>query len=880
MRERIVPSGTVTFLFTDIEGSTKLWESHPDLMRTALARHDALMRETIAAANGYIFKTIGDAFCAAFAEPKSALEAAVAAQLALKSENWPELVQIRVRMALHTGAVESRDDDYFGPPVNRVARLLGTASGGQSILSQTTFDLVRDSLPNEVSFINLGSHQLKDLARPEQVFQICHPSLPSSFPALRSLSKHPNNLPKQVTNFIGREKEAACLMGLIEKGRMVTLTGSGGTGKSRLSIHVAANMIEKFPDGAWFVELASLDEPRFVALTVCDALGLKEQVGKSALQALIEHLQEKKLLLILDNCEHLVDECARFASELLQACSEITLLATSRERLGIIGEQTYRVPSLSLPESKADQNASNLAQYESVRLFIDRARLHDNEFEVSNSNAPALASICNRLDGIPMAIELAAARVRSLTLDDINDKLDQRFRLLTGGSRSALPRQQTLRSLIDWSYDLLAYVEQDLLCRLAVFSGGWTLVSAEDVCSGNGIESFEMLDLLTSLYDKSLITLEISDGRTRYGMLETVRQYAHDRLALSPIAIDIKTNHLRHFIKFAKNANKKMLGPDRKFQIEALEREHDNIRAALSWSGEDDHNFDKGLELASLLWKFWFARGHIFEGRDWLQKKLDKPSEDLTVRAEALFGAATLAEIQSEPELALELNLESLDIWKRLGDRWHVAITTNNIGNVYATEGKFDDAESKWKECLKMWRDLESNCELGDQQGLAATLDNLGNIANIRGDSNGAFELYSESLKLRRDSGNISSVGFSLVNLCSLAENFDDEATKLVYAQEVIEIFDELGDPIGICYGLLGMTKKSDPLRSAKIWGAVARLQEEIGLQWPQQDREHFETVMAAARLASGDSSQFDAAYNEGSLLTMRQAIEFVLSSG
>lgn len=879
MHERIVPSGTVTFLFTDIEGSTKLWELHPELMRAALARHDALMRETISASSGYIFKTIGDAFCAAFAEPKSALEAAVATQLALNSETWPELVQIKVRMALHTGAVETRDDDYFGPPVNRVARLLGTASGGQSILSQTTYDLVRDSLPAEVSFLDLGSHQLKDLARPEQVFQICHSSLPSSFPALRSLSKHPNNLPKQVTNFIGREKEAACLMGLIEKGRMVTLTGSGGTGKSRLSIHVAANMIERFPDGVWFVELASLDEPRFVSLTVCDAIGLKEQVGKSALQALIGHLQEKKLLLILDNCEHLVDECARLASELLQACSELTLLATSRERLGITGEQTYRVPSLSLPESKADQNASNLEKCEAVRLFIDRAKLHDTEFEVSNSNATALASICNRLDGIPMAIELAAARVRSLTLDDINDKLDQRFRLLTGGSRSALPRQQTLRSLIDWSYDLLDSVEQDLLCRLAMFSGGWTLVSAEEVCSGNGIESYEMLDLLTSLYDKSLIILEISDGRTRYGMLETVRQYAQDRLAISPLAAEMKANHLQYFIKFAENANKKMLGPDRKLQLEALETEHDNLRAALSWSGENEHDFDKGLLLVSLLWKFWFARGHIFEGRDWLQKKLDKPSVDLPVRAEALFGAATLAEIQSEPELALELNMECLEIWKKLGDRWHVAIATNNIGNVYATEGKFDVAEVKWKECLKTWRDLERNCQLGDQQGLAATLDNLGNIANVRGDSEAAVELYSECLKLRRDSGNISSVGYSLVNLCSLAENFDDEATKLVYAQEVIEIFDELGDPIGVCYGLLGMTKKSDPLRSAKIWGAVSRLQEEIGLQWPQQDREHFEMVMAAARIACGDDAHFDAAYDEGGSLTMRQAIEYVLSS-
>uniref|UniRef100_UPI00286D5E76 ATP-binding protein n=1 Tax=Armatimonas sp. TaxID=1872638 RepID=UPI00286D5E76 len=415
-----IPSGTITLLFTDIEGSTKLWEAHPEAMQTALARHDALLREAIEANNGYVFKTIGDAFCAAFATAPEALATALTAQLALAQEDWPKPITLKVRMALHTGAVESREGDYFGQQLNRVARLLATGHGGQTLLTQAAQELIRDSLPPHTKLRDLGTHQLKDLARPEQVYQLQYPELPESFPALKSLSTHPNNLPQQVTSFIGREKELVEVQERLAPTRLLTLTGAGGSGKSRLSLQAAADLLERFPDGVFLVELAPLADPNLVVSTVASALGIKEVVGKPILATLTEALKTKTLLLLLDNCEHVLDASAKLANALIRSCPGIKILATSREGLGIAGESTYRVPSLSLPDPKQTQTAESLSHFESVQLFIDRALQTQPSFTVTNANAPALASICFRLDGIPLAIELAAARARSLSVEDIN----------------------------------------------------------------------------------------------------------------------------------------------------------------------------------------------------------------------------------------------------------------------------------------------------------------------------------------------------------------------------------------------------------------------------------------------------------------------------
>ena len=481
----VPPSGTVTFLFSDIEGSTALWEQSADSMRPALARHDSLLRQAIEAGGGYVFKTLGDAFCAAFATAPEALAAALSAQIALAGEGWELPTPLLVRMALHTGSAEERDADYFGPPLNRVARLMAAGHGGQVLLSEVTQALVRDALPRDVTLGDLDLHRLKDLGRPERVFQLEHPALPADFPPLRSLDNPalPNNLPQQVTSFIGREKQLAEVKALLDRTRLLTLTGSGGSGKTRLSVQAAADVLDQYEGGVWLVELAALADAALVPQSVADVLGVKEQAGGTARQGLLDWLRPKRLLLILDNCEHLVTACAVLAAEILRLCPRVRLLASSREPLGVVGEQVYRVPSLSLPDPKQPQTVESLSQFEAVRLFIERAQAVQYSFSVTDANAPAVAQICWRLDGIPLALELAAARVRALPVEEINTRLDHRFRLLTGGSRTALPRQQTLRALIDWSYDLLNEEEQTLLARLSVFAGGWTLEAAGGVCA-------------------------------------------------------------------------------------------------------------------------------------------------------------------------------------------------------------------------------------------------------------------------------------------------------------------------------------------------------------------------------------------------------------
>ena len=485
----ILPSGTVTFLFTDIEGSTKLAQQYPEALPRLMARHNEILTQSIQAHEGHVYEVAGDSFCAAFSSAIDAVSAALEAQQSLHNETWSP-APIKVRMGMHTGTVKLNDKNaYMGyATIALTQRIMSAGHGGQVLLSEVTRELVRDSLPRNTELVDLGERRLKDLLRPEHLYQLNTLGLPSKFPPLNTVDVFPNNLPVELTSFIGREKEIAEVKQQLIDHRLVTLTGSGGTGKTRLSLQVAADLLDQFPHGIWFVELAPLTDPELVPQTILSTIGLNEQPGTPPLELLKQYLHEKKSLIVLDNCEHLIEASSKVTDILLNAAPELKILASSRESLGVRGELAYPVPSLSLPDIKHLPLIEQLSQYEAVRLFIDRAALVSPRFDVDKQNAPFIAQICYRLDGIPLAIELAAARVKFMSVEQISKRLDDRFRLLTGGSRTALPRQQTLRALIDWSYDILSEQEQILLRRLSVFADSWTLEAVEDICDGNGIE--------------------------------------------------------------------------------------------------------------------------------------------------------------------------------------------------------------------------------------------------------------------------------------------------------------------------------------------------------------------------------------------------------
>ena len=833
-----LPKGTITFLFTDIESSTRLWEHCPEAMRLALARHDLLLREALEKHHGYVFKTVGDAFCAAFATSSDAVDAALEAHLALQEQEWEETGPLRVRMGLHTGEAEERDNDYFGQTLNRAARLQGVGHGQQTLLSLTTYQLVRDNLPPSVSVVELGSHRLKDLQRPEQVFQLVHPALPSEFPPLKSLDnpKLPNNLPQQLTSFVGREREMAEVRALLSENRLLTLLGIGGTGKSRLSLQVAADMLDGEGDGVWLVELAALTDPALVPQAAAQVLGVPEQPGKTITQCLVEHLKDKQLLLLLDNCEHLIDACARLADTLLKNSPKLRVLATSREPLGIAGEQVYRLSTLSVPQAPERATADNLSQYEAVQLFIERAGAVQPSFTVTNTNAPALAQVCVRLDGIPLALELAAARIRSLSVQEINTRLDSRFRLLTGGSRTALPRQQTLRALIDWSYDLLSPGEKALLCRLSVFSGGWTLEAAEQVCSdpdtegvaeGASIEAWEMLDLLTSLSDKSLVVYQESEGATRYRLLETVRTYALEKLNESGESVLFRQRHLEYYRDLAEHAEPHLAGGRQTVWAERLDFERDNLAAAIEWSLAS--GVEGALRITGALGRFWLMRGSLTEGRSNLVTALDYflSAGRTHWRAKALHWAGVLAGRQGDYTAARVLYEESLAIRGELGDKCGVADSLTYLGVVSWNQGDYEEARSLLQQSLSI------RTEIGDRQGAAFTLENLGVVACHENDYGSGRSLFEECLAIYKEQGDRYGVAGVLINLGSIFRNEGDHENARTLFAESLSIRTELRDRQGIagalaCLGVIAQ-EQGDYTEAHAHYEEVLAIRRELG---------------------------------------------------
>ncbi len=638
-----IPSGTVTLLFTDIEGSTRLWESEPEAMARALRRHDDILRNAIEHVGGYVFKTVGDAFCAAFASAGSALSAVLAAQQALAAEPWPTSRPIRVRMSLHTGACEERDGDYFGPVVNRAARLEAVAHGGQVLVSGATAELLA-GLPDGVSLTDLGQHRLKDLGRPEQVFQLRAEFLQADFPPLSSLDNPelPNNLPCVLSAFIGRSCELAEVRDLMRAARLVTLTGAGGSGKTRLALQVAAELIGTTGDGVWLAELAQVTDGGQVAAVVAGVLGLADQCVPTAFESVTEALADQDLLLVLDNCEHVIDAAAKFCDQVIRRCPRVRILATSREPLGIDGERVYRVPSLSLPQSDAE-NPEELAAGDAVRLFAERARAQNPGFILDARSAPLVASICRRLDGIPLALELAAGRLSSMSLAQVADRLDQRFRLLTGGSRNAMPRQQTLQATVDWSFSLLNTAERETLTRLSVFAGGFDLEAAEQVCTTDAVDALDVMDLLGSLVDKSLVAADQTADPVRYRLLETIRQYSAEeflRMSGDAAVLQIRGRHARYYLSLAETASPALRGQGQGSWLRRLDTEWDNLRAAFAHFEAEDQPADI-MRLAVALQRFTISRGHN-DVLDYLQPAVDGPDAEPS----ALLASAMLATSQ------------------------------------------------------------------------------------------------------------------------------------------------------------------------------------------------------------------------------------------
>jgi predicted ATPase/class 3 adenylate cyclase len=895
-----LPTGIVTFLFTDIEGSTRLWEQHPDTMRQALARHDALAAAIIEQHQGVLVKSRGegDSLFAVFPRATDALVAALNLQQSLCAEPWPQETSLRVRMALHTGEADLRDGDYYGSSVNRCARLRAIGYGGQVLLSDVTHDLVRDSLPQGAGIKPLGEQRLRDLTRPEPTFQLLHPDLPADFPPLRSLDNPslPNNLPLQVTSFVGREKESAQVKGLLEAAPLVTLTGSGGCGKTRLALQVAADLLDGMGDGVWLVELAALTDPALVAQTVANALGVKEEPGKTLQQTLVSFLKARRLLLLLDNCEHLLSACAQLADTLIRSCPHVKVLATSREGLGIVGETTYRVPSLSLPDPNHLPPVESLSQYEAVRLFLDRAGAVAPGFAVTNANAPALAQICHRLDGIPLAIELAAARVRAMSVEEINARLDHLFRLLTGGSRTVLPRHQTLRATIDWSYDLLTEPECLMLHRLSVFAGGWTLEAAEQVCADVAkrgemegkratptptsvpfIEEWEVLDLLCSLVDKSLGVAEQKEGHTRYHLLETVRQYALDRLEESGEIQAVQDRHRDCFLQLAEQAEQTLFGPEEPAWLAQLVTEHDNLHAALLWSLVDSDGVQAGLHLAEALGWYCSLRGFLSEGRTYLDQVLSRrgAEERTKARARALYAAGLLAWWQGDFTQARLIAEEALAIFREIGDKRGVAMSLYGLGVNATTQGDYSTARGLYEESLEVYRELEY------KHGIGRVLCSQGALARCQGEYTIARTLLEESIRIGRELGNQSYSASALLNLGYMALHQGNIAVARSHFKEGLHLARAAaGDSWGLVSYLESIaflaTAQGNTERAGWLLGAGEGLREATGVRHFPAEQEEYDRDVAAVRASLGEEA-FATAWAVGRAMALEQAITYAL---
>jgi predicted ATPase/class 3 adenylate cyclase len=904
-----IPTGTVTFLFTDIEGSTRLWQDQPQAMAISHARHDAILRAAIESNHGHVFQIVGDAFCAAFHNAIDGLRAVLSAQRGLQSELWGETGPIRVRMGLHTGAAEASADGttYEGyATLASTQRVMSAAHGGQTLLTQTTCDLLQTALPAGVTLRDMGEHRLKDLRAPLRLYQVNAPDLPPDFPPIKSIDTLPNNLPAQLTSFVGREKEISEVKALLNSARLVTLTGSGGTGKTRLSIEVGTEELAHFANGVWIIELAPLSDPAQIMPALAQAFGLQEMPFNPLTNLVTDYLRDKKLLLVLDNCEHLIQACAHLANDLLHQCAHLKILASSREALGIAGELAYHTPSL--------------AESESTRLFVERARAANPKFALTDSNRSAIHQICLRLDGIPLAIELAAARSKLLSAEQIAARLDDLFRLLVGGSRTALPRQQTLRALIDWSYDLLSEEERQLLRKAAVFMGGWTLEAIEAIADDpNTIEQLE------GLVNKSLVVAEERNGAMRYFMLETIRQYAREKLFEAKQAAAARDRHFVYFDQLAEKLWDAYRSPNAQGMQWKSDEEFENMRAALEWGLE--HHVETALHLATSLCFISNMSANVAEALGLLKSTLarvralpDADGEAGVVRqkliAMALFTLGTVGMGNSAvglPEV-LQATQEAISISRSVGDKRTLGYSLENYflissfmglpdGSAAAEEGyilltEINDWFGIYIATLNMVRIAAQRGDLDKKQKYLAIIEEMierspisvmttvmfyfamGFDERMQGNYELAKRYYEKGLDVVKKLRVKHTEYMILSELGHLARAQQDfTQAKEIYKQTIVNWQDRGIHPAIAhqleCFGFLAI-QAEEPQKAARLFSAAETLRDKVQSPMTAQERAEYDPHITQLRAMLTDV-EFNALWAEGRSMTMEQAIDLAL---
>lgn len=853
-------SAVTTHFFTDIQGSTRLWETDPDRMRQALARHDQLTRDVIQANRGRLIKTIGDGAQAVFGDPLDAVHAAVALQRALSDPAATAGLPLRVRCGIHAGHEEERDNDYFGPSVNRTARIMDAAHGGQVLLSESVADRVAGRLAagpesgpgGAIALLDLGSVRLRDLERPERVYQVLHPELQREFPPLRSLESTPNNLPLQVSSFVGRERELLDVQAALERTRLLTLVGPGGIGKTRLSLQAAAESMHAYPDGAWFVELAPLADERLVPQAVASVLGVKQGV-QPVPELLAEFVRRRCLLLVLDNCEHVLQGCAELAARLLQAGPRLRILASSREPLRVAGEASYPLRPLTTPDASQALSVAMLSQYESARLFIQRVTSVQPGLRIEEREAQAIATICRRLDGIPLALELAAGRARALPLDKIAERLAERFRLLTRGDPSALPRQQTLRASIDWSYEPLPEAERALLRRLAVFAAGWTLEAAETVCAGDPVEANDAADLLGRLVEKSLVVADLDHGR--YRLLDTVREYAAERLEQTSEGPGVRDRHLAHCLGVVEQPGDPAARKRSQAWFSRLDAEWGNLLAALEWSKQCEGGAPMALRMTSAAKDWLIARGYFGTGYRMTAEALARSGAQARtgLRSRALLAAAELGFLTGFYAEAEAYARESLDIAEELGEPARIADSNRMLG--YACLARRQPAAARGH----FARSLELSRRLQDKTQLAAALNALGELHRTLRQPAEARPLYEEAVVLDREVGDRRRLAVHLCNLSSVLIESGQQHEATGTLREAMAIAGEIGSRqvghavLGYCAGLAVL--RGDWALAARMHGAAENQARRMGYHREPMDEAFLPSLVERARQALGEAA-------------------------